>query len=93
MVINWFCVKVCRPGEDKARMASRLKLRKKKCHPPSQESSSKEKNEFNKKNDEQTKTNIKSYAQVVSSSARVYDENEIFAKAIASAEKHKIKIW
>ena len=34
----------------------------------------------------------RTYADIANSSAKVYDENEIFIKAIESAKKHKIRI-
>ena len=113
-------------------MSSKLRLRKKKYHPPMQEPTAQPKMESNKNEDEHKKTNNKTYAQVVSSSttqeekitntrsckqsesmntteelkqinlqeyvdiasssSQVYNENEIFQKAIESANKHKIKI-
>ena len=73
-------------------MASRLKLRKKKYHPPLEETTSQSNIESKNTNDKLNKTNKKTYAQVLSSSTQNFDENEIFLKAIESASKHKIKL-
>ena len=73
-------------------MASRLKLRKKKFHPPLQESPTQSNVECNKTTEGEKDTNFKTYAQVTSSSTKNVDENEIFTRAIESAKKHQIKL-
>ena len=118
-------------------MASRLKLKKKKYHPPLKESPKGLHTQCNKTTElpekinmktyseitssssqsntakEPIRTNIKSYADIAksrnkikttqepntntyaknsSSSTQMFDENEIFTKAINSAEKHSIKL-
>ena len=73
-------------------MASKLKTRKKKYHPPEQESHAESNIDIHKTNEEQVKNNIKTYAQIKSSSTKTFDENEIFHKAIESAKKHNIKM-
>ena len=73
-------------------MASRLKLRKKKFHPPLQESPTQSNVECNKTTEGEKDTNFKTYAQVTSSSAQNVDENDLFTRAIESAKKHQIKL-
>ena len=66
-------------------MTSRLKLKKKKYHPPFDDSQNRPIIDDDKpKPSDSDKTN-KTYAQT-------YNENEIFTKAIASAQKHNIKL-
>ena len=103
------------PGrnQDLAIMTSRLKLRKKKYHPPLQEIPTQLNIDKNNQNllktnirvsaevagpssqafDENLKkTNMKASSQIESSSAQSYDEKQIFNRAIASAQKHNIKL-
>ena len=108
------------------KMASRLKSKRKKHHPPLKEPTNKTTEETKTTNiktykqmeesstqiktkeephdrnikthahikttKETVKINIKTYAQIASSSTQIFDENEIFTKAIESANKHKIKL-
>ena len=73
------------------KMASRLKLRKKKYHPPLQEYSNQPNIECNKTTEEHKTSKIQTYAQIASST-QIFEENEIFTKAIENAKKHNIKM-
>ena len=73
-------------------MTSRLKLKKKKYHPPFDDSQNRPNIDDDKpKPSDSDKTN-KTYAQIARVSSTTYNENEIFTKAIASAQKHNIKL-
>ena len=73
------------------KMTSRLKLIKKKYHPPLQEFSNQPNIECNKTTEENKTSKIQTYAQIASST-QIFDENEIFTKAIENAKKHNIKM-
>ena len=87
-------------------MASRLTLRKNKYNPPDNPPCEKPSEEPQKKTyaeiasssiqtkntEAPKKTNLKSYSQMASPSIQIFDENDIFKKAIESAIKHNIHV-
>ena len=66
------------------KMASKLKLKKRKHHPPFEESSNQ-----TQIDDEKTK---KLKENMISNTDKTCNESDIFTRAIASAQKHNIKM-
>ena len=72
-------------------MTSRLKLRKKKYHPPLEDSQEQPHIDDDTTKQEQTSHN-KTFAEVTRGSNKNQSEDDIFTKAKASAQKHNIKL-
>ena len=75
-------------------MASRLKLKKKMYHPPFEEPNIEHNFDDDKsKKSTKIKTNSsQTYAQIARDSSKTEKDDNIFTKAIASANKHHIKL-